>query len=121
MRTGGASESRARAMQADRPASAGTRHTATIAAAAALAVLAAASSAAAQESESPPPAGDAAKTTREEAVKTSRYYLGVDGVKTEIVKNKEGYVVYRAVDKKVLKSVGYSPAALSIILQYGYK
>ncbi len=54
---------------------------------------------------------------RQEADATVRYYLQKDNTKSEI-KEKEGkFLVFRESDNKVLKSVNYSPANLSIILE----
>lgn len=54
---------------------------------------------------------------REEAEATVEYYLQKNNTKSEI-KEKEGkFLVFRESDNKVLKSVNYSPANLSIILE----
>lgn len=54
---------------------------------------------------------------RQEADATVQYYLQKDNTKSEI-KEKEGkFLVFRESDNKVLKSVNYSPANLSIILE----
>ena len=56
-------------------------------------------------------------TNREEAEATVEYYLQKDNTKSEI-KEKEGkFLVFREKDNKVLKSVNYSPANLSVILE----
>ena len=54
--------------------------------------------------------------SEEEAVRTVQYYRDKDG--TECYYRKEGdkWLVYRTVDNKTIKSVGYSPADLKGIL-----
>lgn len=52
----------------------------------------------------------------ETAVRTLEYYHTKDGTKGFIRESEAGYLVYRESDKKVLKSVKYSPADLDRIL-----
>lgn len=52
----------------------------------------------------------------EEAEATVAHYAKKDGTKAEIVQDGDKFLVYRIVDNKVLKSVGYSPADLKGIL-----
>lgn len=52
----------------------------------------------------------------ETAQKTVDHYLEKDGTKSIIQQNESGYLVYRESDKKVLKSIQYSPADLESIL-----
>ncbi len=54
--------------------------------------------------------------SREEAERTLKYYQeqNVEGM---IVKKGDGYLVYRKVDGKVLKSVDYSPADIAAIVE----
>ena len=52
-------------------------------------------------------------TTAEETI---AYYLDRDGTQGFIQESHSGYLVYRTTDKKVLKSVKYSPADLERIL-----
>lgn len=54
--------------------------------------------------------------TKEEAEATLTHYMEKDGTEGFIVKRNEEYLVYRSSDKKVLKSVNYSPAELSKLL-----
>ena len=50
------------------------------------------------------------------AEETLQYYLDRDGTKGYIHESDSGFLVYRESDKKVLKSVKYSPADLEKIL-----
>ena len=52
------------------------------------------------------------------AEETLQYYLDRDGTKGFIKESESGYLVYRESDKKVLKSVKYSPADLERILAH---
>lgn len=52
----------------------------------------------------------------EEAEATVKHYFDRDGTAAEIVKDGDKFLVYRTADNKVLKSVGYSPADLKVIL-----
>lgn len=54
--------------------------------------------------------------TMEEAKATAEHYKKAKGVESEIVSKGEEFLVYRLPDRKVLKSVKYSPADLSSIL-----
>ena len=53
----------------------------------------------------------------DEAVETLDYYMLRDGTKGHIVNKNGQYLVYRDGDKKVLKSVNYSPANLQPFLE----
>lgn len=55
--------------------------------------------------------------TLEEAEATQAHYLNKDGSESEIVKSGDHFLVYRKNDGKVLKSVNYSPAAISDLLK----
>ena len=48
----------------------------------------------------------------QEAEATLEHYMNKDGTEGQIVKRGEDYLVYRKSDKKVLKSINYSPAVL---------
>ena len=48
--------------------------------------------------------------TLEEAKETQAYYKKKDGTESNIVMKGEEFLVYRMADRKVLKSVNYSPA-----------
>lgn len=50
------------------------------------------------------------------AEETVEYYKAKDGTKGFIKESASGYLVYREADKKVLKSLKYSPADLETIL-----
>jgi len=50
--------------------------------------------------------------THEEALDTQKHYQTTKGTESEIVEKNGEYLVYRKGDKKVLKSVKYSPANL---------
>jgi len=52
----------------------------------------------------------------ETAQKTIEYYQSKDGTVGYIRESEEGFLVYRESDRKVLKSVSYSPADLEKIL-----
>jgi len=54
--------------------------------------------------------------SHEEAVRTQEHYLTEKDTKSEIVKRGEEYLVYREGDRKVLKSVAYSPADIKGLL-----
>ena len=54
--------------------------------------------------------------TMEEAIETQQYYLDKKGTKSFIEEKDGEFLVYREGDKKVLKSVKYSPADLKGIL-----
>ena len=56
-------------------------------------------------------------TSEEEAKRTVQFYIDKDG--TECYYRKEGdkWLVYRTTDNKTIKSVGYSPANLEVILE----
>lgn len=56
-------------------------------------------------------------STHEEAEATVKHYFEKDGTEAEIMKDGDKFLVYRTVDNKVLKSVGYSPADLKGILE----
>lgn len=56
-------------------------------------------------------------TTEEEAKKTVEYYQKVKHTPAFIQEKDGQYLVYRLSDKKVLKSVNYSPADLDSILE----
>jgi predicted HAD superfamily Cof-like phosphohydrolase len=53
----------------------------------------------------------------ETAVATLEFYEKKDGTKGFIEESHSGYLVYREGDKKVLKSVAYSPADLQTIIE----
>jgi predicted HAD superfamily Cof-like phosphohydrolase len=54
--------------------------------------------------------------TMDEALATQKYYLDSKGT-TSFIEEKEGeFLVYRKEDKKVLKSINYSPADLKSII-----
>ena len=55
-------------------------------------------------------------STYEEAEATVAHYAQKDGTEAEIIQDGDKFLVYRIVDNKVLKSVGYSPADLKGIL-----
>lgn len=55
-------------------------------------------------------------STYEEAEATVAHYAKKDGTEAEIVQDGDKFLVYRIIDNKVLKSVGYSPADLKGIL-----
>ena len=55
-------------------------------------------------------------STYAEAEATVAYYAKKDGTEAEIVQDGDKFLVYRILDNKVLKSVGYSPADLKGIL-----
>jgi len=55
--------------------------------------------------------------SREEAEATLSHYIDKDGTEGFIVERDGEYLVYRSSDKKVLKSVNYSPAELSKFLK----
>jgi predicted HAD superfamily Cof-like phosphohydrolase len=55
-------------------------------------------------------------STYEEAEATVAHYLKKDGTESEIMQDGDKFLVYRILDNKVLKSVGYSPADLKGIL-----
>lgn len=52
----------------------------------------------------------------EEAEATVKFYAEKDGTEAEIVADGDKYLVYRVSDNKILKSVKYSPADLTSIL-----
>lgn len=52
-----------------------------------------------------------------EAEDTQRYYREIKNMDSEIVEKGEEYLVYRVKDKKVLKSVAYSPADIKSIVE----
>jgi len=52
----------------------------------------------------------------DEAEATRTHYMEKDGTESHIVESNGEYLVYRNSDKKVLKSVNYSPADLKTIL-----
>jgi predicted HAD superfamily Cof-like phosphohydrolase len=54
--------------------------------------------------------------TIEEAKKTQEFYLDNKDTESFIVKKGDEFLVYRTEDKKVLKSINYSPADLKSIL-----
>ena len=54
--------------------------------------------------------------THDEAVRTQEHYLTEKETKSEIVKRGEEYLVYRVGDRKVLKSIAYSPADIKGLL-----
>lgn len=54
--------------------------------------------------------------SEEEAVATQKHYESKDGTKSHVVKKGNLYLVYRDHDKKVLKSINYSPANLKSML-----
>lgn len=54
--------------------------------------------------------------SEEEALATQKHYLDEKGTSSHIVKRNEEYLVYRDEDKKVLKSVKYSPADIAGLL-----
>ncbi len=54
--------------------------------------------------------------TLKEAEDTRKHYLEKDGTESHIEESHGEYLVYRNSDKKVLKSVNYSPADLKSIL-----
>lgn len=54
--------------------------------------------------------------TMEEAVETQQFYLNKKGTKSFIEEKDGEFLVYREGDKKVLKSVKYSPADLKSII-----
>ncbi len=54
--------------------------------------------------------------SEEEAKATQEFYLQKDGTESVVEKRDGEYLVYRTHDRKVLKSVNYSPADLSSIL-----
>ena len=56
-------------------------------------------------------------STYKEAEATVAYYAKKDGTEAEIVQDGDKFLVYRILDNKVLKSVGYSPADLKGILE----
>jgi len=53
----------------------------------------------------------------EEAEATQKAYQAKDGTLSKIVQKEDKFLVYREGDNKVLKSVGYSPAALQKIIE----
>ena len=55
-------------------------------------------------------------STYEEAEATVNHYAKKDGTEAEIMQDGDKFLVYRILDNKVLKSVGYSPADLNGIL-----
>lgn len=50
------------------------------------------------------------------AQRTQAYYLSEKNTPSEIVKKGDAYLVYRRADRKVLKSIDYSPAEMASIL-----
>ncbi|MFT4568837.1 MAG: putative HAD superfamily Cof-like phosphohydrolase [Saprospiraceae bacterium] len=52
----------------------------------------------------------------EEAIQTQAHYLKEKDTKSEIVERGEEYLVYREGDRKVLKSIAYSPADIKGLL-----
>ena len=54
--------------------------------------------------------------TEKEATETQAHYLKTKGVESFIVEREDQFLVFRSNDKKVLKSVEYSPADLTKIL-----
>lgn len=52
----------------------------------------------------------------DEAIQTQAYYAKKKDTKSEIVKRGEEYLVYREGDRKVLKSIAYSPADIKGML-----
>ncbi|MCB0602528.1 MAG: nucleoside triphosphate pyrophosphohydrolase family protein [Saprospiraceae bacterium] len=57
--------------------------------------------------------------TLEEAHQTQAHYEAKDGTESFVVAKDEAFLVYRKHDKKVLKSVNYSPADLESIIPGG--
>lgn len=55
--------------------------------------------------------------TMEEAKQTQTHYLDSKGTASHIVEKEGEFLVYRDTDKKVLKSVAYSPANLKRIIE----
>jgi predicted HAD superfamily Cof-like phosphohydrolase len=55
-------------------------------------------------------------TTQQEALATLSHYKQKDGTEGRYEEVNGKYIVYRSVDNKVLKSVGYSPASLQDII-----
>lgn len=51
-----------------------------------------------------------------EAIQTVDYYLQKDGTECYYLKEGDSWLVYRKMDNKTIKSVGYSPAHLAPIL-----
>ena len=51
------------------------------------------------------------------AEETLAFYMEKDGTQGFIKESHHGFLVYRTADKKVLKSVSYSPADLDRILK----
>lgn len=55
--------------------------------------------------------------SQQEALETLSYYKQKDGTEGRYEEINGKYIVYRSVDNKVLKSVGYSPASLEDIIK----
>ena len=55
-------------------------------------------------------------TSHQEALETLSHYKQKDGTEGRYEEVNGKYIVYRSVDNKVLKSVGYSPASLQDII-----
>lgn len=56
--------------------------------------------------------------TEEEARLTQEFYLNEKNTESEVVLKEGEYLVYRKEDKKVLKSINYSPADLKTIVEH---
>ena len=56
-------------------------------------------------------------TSQQEALATLSHYKQKDGTEGRYEEVNGKYIVYRSVDNKVLKSVGYSPASLEDIIK----
>jgi hypothetical protein len=56
-------------------------------------------------------------STQQEALATLSHYKQKDGTEGRYEEVNGKYIVYRSVDNKVLKSVGYSPASLEDIIK----
>ena len=59
--------------------------------------------------------------TMDEAIATQKHYLETKGTESTIEEKDGEFLVYRAGDKKVLKSVKYSPADLKSIVEKSLK
>lgn len=55
--------------------------------------------------------------TLDEAHRTQEHYRKTKGVESEVVEKNGEYLVYRQADRKVLKSVEYSPADIKSIVE----
>lgn len=56
-------------------------------------------------------------TSEEEAKRTVQFYIDKDGTQCYYRKEGDKWLVYRTTDNKTIKSVGYSPANLEVILE----